>query len=162
VTKPVAIAGSAAFLLMPGLVAGYVPWSLTGWRSNAAVTSPLLVGGGRCVIALGVALLLACFAQFALQGLGTPSPVAPTKTLVVRGAYRYVRNPMYIAVIAIVIGQALVFQAWILVAYALCIWVATYAFVVFYEEPTLRKSYGQQYVEYCARVARWLPRFPSA
>jgi protein-S-isoprenylcysteine O-methyltransferase Ste14 len=157
-TRSWAIVGSAAFLIMPGLVAGYVPWLLTGWRSPAASGGSPIDVAGRLIVLLGVVLLLECFAQFALQGLGTPSPVAPTRTLVIRGAYRFVRNPMYVAVITIILGQAILFSSWTLVAYALAVWGTTHAFVVLYEEPTLRETYGEQYLEYYRRVPRWLPR----
>lgn len=112
---------------------------------------------GELLVTLGAAVLLDSFLRFAIEGLGTPAPIAPTKTLVVRGFYRYVRNPMYLALIAIVIGQALLFGSLGLVAYALIIGIVTHAFVVLYEEPTLRKTYGKQYEIYCTRVSRWLP-----
>ncbi len=113
---------------------------------------------GVLLIAVGIPALLASFARFALQGVGTPAPVFPTKRLVVSGFYRYVRNPMYVAVVSIVVGQALLLgNVWVLV-YGLCAWLVTHLFVLYYEEPTLRKNYGMEYLEFCAHVPRWLPR----
>jgi protein-S-isoprenylcysteine O-methyltransferase Ste14 len=103
-------------------------------------------------------VLLESFARFALQGVGTPAPVFPTQQLVVRGFYCYVRNPMYLAVVAIVLGQALLFGSIRVLAYGLFAWLITHLFVLFYEEPTLRKSFGSQYAAYCEHVPRWIPR----
>ena len=101
--------GSLAFLLLaPGVVAGLVPWWLTGWRvqGSTAYWLPLRVGG-LILLAAGVVVLLQAFARFVVEGLGTPAPIAPTERLVVGGLYRYVRNPIYLAVAATIIGQAL-------------------------------------------------------
>src|SRR5262249_18796210 len=105
-TKAAAIAGSAGFLVVaPGVVAGLVPWWLTGWQQGAAWPVPVRFAGG-VLIAAGAAALLGSFTQFATEGLGTPAPPAPTEHLVVRGLYRYVRNPMYLAVLAVIPRQA--------------------------------------------------------
>src|SRR5260370_20206107 len=101
-----ATAGTAVFLVTaPGLVAGLVPWWLTGWRTGAAYPAPVQITGA-VLAAAGAAALLAAFAQFAIQGRGTPAPPAPTEQLVVRGLYRYVRNPMYLAVLAVLTRPA--------------------------------------------------------
>jgi len=103
-------------------------------------------------------VLLDSFAHFALEGLGTPAPVFPTRTLIASGLYRYVRNPMYVAVLSLMVGQGLVFGNLDLLAYAAIIWLAFHFFVLGYEEPKLRKTYGEQYKRFCANVPRWIPR----
>ena len=109
----------------------------------------------------GLAGLLDCFARFALEGRGTPSPVEQTETLVVSGLYRFVRNPMYVCVLAIVSGQALLFgKAWLLL-YAGVLLIAFHLFVTFYEEPNLRRRFGTPYETYCLHVSRWRPRLRS-
>ena len=145
------VLGSLVFLVIaPGMVAGYVPYVISRWR----LRPPLLglaagrVVGGLLVLA-GVASILHSFARFALEGRGTPAPVAPTETLVVSGQYRYVRNPMYVAVVAIIVGQALLFGSRPLVWYALAlIGLLFHAFVLAYEEPTLGRRYGESYERY--------------
>src|SRR5215468_4277203 len=137
-----AIAGSAVFLVLaPGTLAVYVPWTFTRWH----VAPPLLgflpfrvIGAG--LIALGLPVLLDSFARFAIQGLGTPAPIAPPQHLVVTGLYRYVRNPMYVAVVFLIFGQGLLFGDWRLFAYGAVFWLVCHLFVVGYEEPTLKKS----------------------
>ena len=103
-------------------------------------------------------MLLEAFARFVLDGIGTPAPVAPTERLVIGGAYRYVRNPMYLAVGSVILGQALLLGRPALVAYLACFAVAVVAFVRLYEEPTLEARYGDDYVTYRERVPRWWPR----
>jgi protein-S-isoprenylcysteine O-methyltransferase Ste14 len=155
-----AILGTAAFLVLaPGTVVGLVPWCISRWQMHTPFFgSAVFRVLGVLLIAAGIPALLASFARFALQGIGTPAPVFPTKRLVVSGFYRYVRNPMYVAVVSIVLGQALLLgNVWVL-AYGLCAWLVTHLFVLYYEEPTLRKNYGMEYLEFCAHVPRWLPR----
>jgi protein-S-isoprenylcysteine O-methyltransferase Ste14 len=108
-------------------------------------------------ITVGVAFLLHAFALFALHR-GTPAPVAPTETLVVTGVYRFVRNPMYLSVLTIILGQALLFGSWGLVIYAVIVFAAVVAFVKAYEEPTLTDRYGEQYLDYRRNVRGWWPR----
>ena len=152
-----AAAGSALFLAAaPGVAAGLVPYLLTGWESAAP---PLLARiAGVALTAAGAAVLLDAFARFALQGLGTPSPTAPTERLVVEGLYRYVRNPMYLAVTATILGQWLLLGRPVLLAYAIVFLAVTYAFVRGYEEPALTARYGEEYVRYRERVPGWWPR----
>ena len=157
-----ATAGSAAFLLIaPGVVAGLVPWWLTGWQMGAPFLAPVRVGGA-VLAAAGVIALLAAFAQFAIQGRGTPAPAAPTEELVVRGLYRYVRNPMYLAVLAVIIGQALWLNRPVLLVYAAAVAAACITFVYGYEQPTLTRRYGAEYLAYKRSVPGWWPRLPSA
>jgi len=157
-----ATAGSAAFLaIAPGVVAGLVPWWLTGWRMGAAYPAPVQITGA-VLAAAGTAALLAAFAQFAIQGRGTPAPPAPTEQLVVRGLYRYVRNPMYLAVLAVIAGQALLLGRPVLLGYAAAVAAACIAFVYGYEQPTLARRYGAQYQAYRRAVPGWWPRLLPA
>ena len=120
--------------------------------------SALLRVVGVLLILLGIPVLLDSFARFAIQGLGTPAPVFPMRHLVVRGLYRYVRNPMYIALLLVVTGQALLFGSLHLLEYAAFLWLCTHLFVIGYEEPKLRATFGNEYKAFCAHVPRWIPR----
>lgn len=148
--------GSFAFLILaPGVVAGLVPWLISGWRGSA----PLAVEAvGWVAVVAGVGVLLSAFARFALDGLGTPAPLAPTERLVVSGAYRHVRNPMYLAVIAIIGGQAAILASSVLVVYAAVVLATFVAFVRRYEQPALSERYGVEYEAYREAVPGWLPR----
>jgi protein-S-isoprenylcysteine O-methyltransferase Ste14 len=160
--KITATAGSAVFLVLaPGVVAGLVPWWLTGWRMGAAFPAPVEITGA-VLAAAGAAVLLTAFAQFAMQGRGTPAPPAPTEQLVVRGLYRYVRNPMYLAVLAVITGQALLLSRPVLLGYAAAVAGAFIAFVYGYEQPTLTRRYGAQYQAYQRTVPGWRPRLRPA
>ena len=158
-----AVVGSVVFLLIaPGTMAGLVPWWISGWRMRP----PLLHFSpfrwiGVVLIVPSVAVLVNSFARFALEGLGTPAPVFPTRHLVVSGPYRYVRNPMYLAVVAVIVGQGLLFGDVRLLAYVVFPWLAAHLFVVFYEEPKLRRSFGAEYETYRANVPRWIPRLSA-
>lgn len=146
-------------LVAPGVVAGLGPWLITRWCLRGHGTAWLALRlVGVALIVTGAAVLVYAFVQFVTEGSGTPAPVAPTKQLVVGGLYRYVRNPMYVAVASIILGQAcLLVQPWLVVYAAVFVIVVT-LFVAGYEEPTLRRQFGDDYVEYCAAVPRWLPR----
>ena len=109
-------------------------------------------------MAAGFAVLIDSFARFALQGLGTPAPVFPTQHLVVSGLFRYVRNPMYLAVSSLIFGQGLLFGSVRVLEYGIAVWAAFHLFVVIYEEPVLRRSYRHEYEEFCKQVPRWIPR----
>jgi protein-S-isoprenylcysteine O-methyltransferase Ste14 len=152
--------GSALFFCVaPGMVAGVVPWALSGWHLQPpflGFTAFRVVG--VVLLAIGVAGLLDCFTRFALEGRGTPAPVAPTTTLVVSGPYRYVRNPMYVAVVAAILGQALLLGSALVLAYAVFVWCLFHLFILGYEEPTLRRQFGDSYAAYRAGVRRWWPR----
>jgi protein-S-isoprenylcysteine O-methyltransferase Ste14 len=152
--------GSLVFLVVaPGVVAGLVPWWLTRWRAREplAYWAPLRVVGG-VLVAAGVLVLLQAFARFVVEGLGTPAPVAAPRRLVVGGLYRYVRNPMYLALTATIVGQALLLGRLELLAYAVAVVAACAAFVRWYEEPTLRRRFGAQYDAYRHAVPAWWPR----
>lgn len=162
VTRLVAATGSAIWLaLAPGTVAGVIPWWLTGWR----VAAPAPMWGIRAV---GVALIIAAgftllsgFADFAIDGLGTPAPLAPPRKLVVRRAYKYVRNPMYLAVVSAVVGQALWLGHLSLLLYAAAAGLTMAAFARWVEEPELLERFGDEYTRYRRAVPGWLPRLHS-
>jgi protein-S-isoprenylcysteine O-methyltransferase Ste14 len=145
------------FLAVPGTVAGLGPWWLTHWRSGPAYPLPVRVVG-LALAAAGAIVLLHAFTRFVIDGLGTPAPIAPTERLVVSGLYRYVRNPMYLGVLAVITGQALLLSRPVLLAYAAAVAVTVAAFVHWYEEPTLTRLYGVAYQRYRQAVPAWLPR----
>jgi protein-S-isoprenylcysteine O-methyltransferase Ste14 len=152
-----AAAGSLVFLLVaPGVVAGLVPWLLTGWDSTDPPLALKLLGA--LLIAAGAGMLLHAFGRFVIEGIGTPAPVAPTEHLVVHGAYRYVRNPMYLAVAATIVGQAALLGRPALLLYAAAFMAVVASFVHLYEEPTLHERFGAEYDEYRRAVPAWRPR----
>jgi protein-S-isoprenylcysteine O-methyltransferase Ste14 len=155
-----AIAGSVLFLCVaPGVVAGLIPWWISGYEMQPALLGLEPIRWlGILLLGLGAVLLGETFARFALQGLGTPAPIAPTRTLVVTGSYRFVRNPMYVAVIALILGQALWLGSLWTLGYGLLVWLTVHLFVLAYEEPTLSRTFGAQYAQYRANVRRWIPR----
>jgi protein-S-isoprenylcysteine O-methyltransferase Ste14 len=155
-----AILGSAIFLVIaPGTLAIYGPWAMTRWRFAPpllGVSSLRIIGA--LMIAGGLPILLDSFARFAIQGLGTPAPIAPPQHLVITGFYRWVRNPMYVAVSLLLFGQGLLFGSTRLLQYGLIVCLGFFAFVVLYEEPALSRKFGREYEEFCAQVPRWVPR----
>jgi protein-S-isoprenylcysteine O-methyltransferase Ste14 len=155
-----AAAGSVVFLAVaPGMVAGLIPWLLTDWESSHP---PVVLGCiGAAMVVVGAVVLLHAFARFVVDGIGTPAPVAPTEQLVVRGPYRYVRNPMYLAVGTVIGGQALLLGQAVLIAYLGAYALAVEAFVRLYEEPSLAGRYGAEYDRYVRAVPRWLPSLRS-
>ena len=158
--RPTAAAGSALFFaIAPGVVAGLVPWWLTGWRVRGPLAhwAPVRAAGLTMLI-LGAVVLIHAFARFVAEGRGTPAPLAPTERLVVGGLYRHVRNPMYLAVVASITGQALALAQPVLLAYAAAVWVTTASFVRWYEEPALARQFGAQYETYRRGVPAWRPR----
>src|SRR5215813_10983637 len=158
--RGLAVLGSAIFLVLaPGVVAGFAPWWLSHWQLQPpffGIAAFRIIG--VLLILLGVPGLLDSFARFALQGLGTPAPVLPTQHLVVTGLYRHVRNPMYVAVTSLILGQAFLFGSLRVLEYGLVVWLAFHLFVLAYEEPTLRRTFGPEYKKFCANVPRWIPR----
>jgi protein-S-isoprenylcysteine O-methyltransferase Ste14 len=152
-----AAVGSAIFLVVaPGSLTVLVPWWLTGWHAHDTFWLWRVLG--VVLIAVGVPVLLDAFRRFFVEGLGTPAPVAPPEHLVVGGLYRYVRNPMYLAVGAAIVGEALLLGRPVLLLEAAAFAVAVVGFVHLYEEPTLRRQFGSDYEEYCAAVPGWWPR----
>ena len=160
IRRILAIVGSAIFLVLaPGFVAGMVPWWISHWRVEAALLGlPALRFLGGVLLALGAVGILDSFSRFAIQGFGTPAPVFPTRHLVVTGLYRYVRNPIYVAVVSTILGQGLIFGNVSLFEYGGLVWLFFHLAVLIYEEPTLTASFGSEYAAFCAGVPRWIPR----
>jgi protein-S-isoprenylcysteine O-methyltransferase Ste14 len=161
VRRTVAAAGSSAFFLIaPGMLAGVIPWWLTGWEmrwSSVPYAAPLRALGA-VLIAVGTGVLVSAFVRFVREGAGTPAPVAPAAHLVVGGLYRYVRNPIYLALIAVILGQALLLGQPVLVPYAALVLAAVASFVRWREEPVLVDRFGARYEEYRRAVPGWRPR----
>jgi protein-S-isoprenylcysteine O-methyltransferase Ste14 len=152
--------GSTLFFVVASCVlAGIVPWWITRWHFHQALFDLEATRAiGVILIVLDLPGLVDSFARFALQGLGTPAPVAPTQKLVVTGLYLSVRNPIYVAVVVIILGQAILLGDWRLLVYGALFWVACHLFVIVYEEPTLQRTFGAEYITYRANVPRWIPR----
>jgi protein-S-isoprenylcysteine O-methyltransferase Ste14 len=157
--KRAAAVGTAIFLvLVPGTAAGVIPWLLTGLRGRQPPLHPAIRLVGLTLLTAGAWTLIVAFIRFVSEGSGTPAPVAPTERLVVGGPYRYVRNPMYLAVAASICGQAMLLGRLELLAYAALFLTTTAAFVHVYEEPTLLRRYGSEYEAYRRAVPGWWPR----
>jgi protein-S-isoprenylcysteine O-methyltransferase Ste14 len=157
--REAAIGSALFFLIAPGTIAGLVPWLISHWRIERGASPIVSIIGAALLIPFG-AMLIECFARFTRHG-GTPAPIMPTHRLVVTGLYRYVRNPMYIAVIGLIFAQMLLFGSAALMAYAIMIGLAFHLFVLGYEEPTLRRNHRDEYGAYCAAVPRWIPRLKA-
>ena len=146
---------------VPGMMVGGFPYLVLLTR-GAPPEWPRVVplgwlAAGLVLIAGGVAALLTCVVDFARRGRGTPFPLDPPRHLVVGGLYQYVRNPMYVAILNIVLGESVVFRSGELIVYWFSVLLGFHLFVVLYEEPTLRKTFGSAYDAYAARVRRWIP-----
>ena len=149
--------GSALFVVIaPGVVVGALPWWMTHWQLRP-VPLPVRVLGGL-LVAVALPVLVGAFLRFVRDGLGTPAPVAPTERLVVTGAYRYVRNPMYVAVVSAIVGQALLLGQPVLLTYAALVAFFVVSFVRLYEEPVLLRQFGEEYASYRRAVPGWVPR----
>jgi protein-S-isoprenylcysteine O-methyltransferase Ste14 len=152
------IASAAFFVVAPGTVVGLVPWLITRWEiTGSGLPWRLLQAIGVVLIVAGLIPPVHAFVQFVRAG-GTPMPIAPTQRLVVTGFNRYVRNPMYLGLIVVMLGQALLFGSLALVLWAAAFWIITASFVRWYEEPTLVDEYDGEYEEYRRHVHAWLPR----
>lgn len=145
-------------ILVPGTVAGIIPKTL----ATDALGPSLFSSIGFLPMALGAAVYFWCAWDFATAGQGTPAPIDPPKNLVARGLYRYVRNPMYLAVLIVILGESIAFRSVRIFNYALVVCVFFHSFVVLYEEPVLRNKFGASYEEYLRKVPRWVPRMGSA
>ena len=144
-------------LLLPGVFAGYIPWRFFGLKEVALNVRDPMHLAGILITTSGVVLLVACIWEFARSGHGTLSPVDPPKHLVVRGLYRYVRNPMYLSVTTIVFGEFVLTQSTGLLIYWMVWFVCVNVFVIFYEEPALRRQFGDSYEAYARSAGRWIP-----
>src|SRR5215210_5171240 len=154
-----AVGSAVFFLLAPGVVVGLIPWLLTRWQAREPIPywAPMRMVGGILLIA-GLMALVLSFVRFVVEGFGAPAPVAAPERLVVGGVYRYVRNPMYVAVLAAIVGQALLLGRLGLLLYAAAAWLLVAAFVHLYEEPTLTRRFGADYEAYRRAVPAWWPR----
>jgi protein-S-isoprenylcysteine O-methyltransferase Ste14 len=158
--RTAAAIGTAVFLVVaPGVVAGLGPWLVTGYELEEPLPFwlPFRIAGG-ILVAGGLLALIASFVRFVVEGIGTPAPIAPTESLVVGGLYRYVRNPMYVAVGAVIVGQALLLGQLGLLLYGGAFIAAVASFVSLYEEPALEGRFGSQYDAYRRAVPAWWPR----
>ena len=154
------ITGSVGFVFLGGpmIVAGIVPWLLTRWDGDQQSVALKILG--VVVLLAGGALVVETTTRFALQGRGTPAPWAPPDRFVERGSYRFVRSPMYLGVLLLVVGQGLLLGRPVLYAWAVAAWLIFTCFLVFYEEPQLRERFGASYDDYRGRVRRWIPTRP--
>lgn len=143
-------------VLQPGLVAGLIPFYILGEDVNAlAWPWPFHMYAGLLLFAIGLVIMLHCILQFALEGRGTLSPADPTKRLIIRGLYRISRNPMYVGVMMMLTGEAIMTQSPSLWIYSAIIFLAFNLFIMLREEPRLRKDFGKEYMIYCSKVRRW-------
>jgi protein-S-isoprenylcysteine O-methyltransferase Ste14 len=159
-TSSAALGSAVFFVAAPCVVAGLVPLLISGWQIRGPLSSfdiaRMTLGG--VLLVLAIVALVRAFARFVMEGGGTPAPVAPTERLVVGGEYRFVRNPMYLAVVTAILGQAMIFGSVALLLYAITVWAVMAAFVRWYEEPVLLERYGDEYERYCQAVRAWVPR----
>ena len=158
--RPTAAVGSVVFFLVgPGIMAGLIPWLLTGWQVREPVPywAPMRVLGAILLLA-GLIVLVEVFVRFVVEGFGTPAPIAAPERLVVGGLYRHVRNPMYVAILATIVAQALLLGQLGLLLYPAVFWLITAAFVRWYEEPALSRRFGADYEAYRRAVPAWWPR----
>jgi protein-S-isoprenylcysteine O-methyltransferase Ste14 len=150
-----AVGSSIFFASAPGVVAGVIPYWVTGWEGDAPLALQLI---GALVTACAAAVLIDAFARFVREGIGTPAPIAPTEHLVVGGLYRFIRNPMYVAVVSCIAGQAALFGNSALLIYAGVMLLVFITFVKGVEEPMLSEQFGAEYDAYRAAVPGWWPR----
>lgn len=146
-------------IFVPGTVAVFAPLLLLG---PAPAGGPVLPGLGPALVALGALIWLWAGFGFSIVGRGTPSPLDAPRELVAWGPYRWVRNPMYVAVLAVISGIAIEAASLIVAVYGMMILAAFHLFVVLYEEPSLERRFGASYLEYKRAVPRWIPRPPRA
>ena len=148
--------GTIVFVtLVPGTVIGLIPYALCGWR---LAESAALRWAGALLLLLALPVFVDFLVRFVREGRGTPAPGADPERLVINGAFRYVRNPGYVGVLGLIVGQSLLFASAAVLDLAAIMALAFHLFVVLYEEPHLRLKFGTEYEEYQRRVPRWLPR----
>jgi protein-S-isoprenylcysteine O-methyltransferase Ste14 len=145
--------------MAPIVMGGMIPWWLTRWQSGPDVPAGRLLSLlGWCGVIVGTAAVIEAFVRFVRRGRGTPAPYDPAVYLVASGSYRYVRNPMYVGMLMLVIGQALILRRTALVWYSLALGLAFHLRIILHEEPFLERRFGESYREYCRHVRRWVPR----
>ena len=142
-------------LVVPGTVGVFLPLKIAEGKSSA---SGLVLGIAFAFFAIATAGYVWCVWDFAVFGRGTPAPIDPPKKLIVRGLYRYTRNPMYLGVFTAILGWAILFRTTTLLFYAMAVGVCCHLFIVFYEEPHLKRKFGKEYDDYRGQVNRWLPK----
>ena len=145
ILQPGLVTGLFPYLLLRGSGKDFFPAAWTAWHY-----------AGAMVMAAGVLILMRCILRFATEGRGTISPLDPTKKLVLKGLYRYSRNPMYLGAILLLVGEALFWQSLVLAGYAAVVFIGFNLFIILHEEPRLRRDFGAEYEEYCRKVRRWL------
>ena len=145
-------------ILQPGIVAGLIPFLILGNEANNILAQPLTFHhySGATIFVIGFVIMMTCIISFAVNGRGTLSPADPTKRLVISGLYKFSRNPMYVGVTMILLGEAIFFQSKYLWIYSLFVFVAFNIFILLSEEPRLRKDFGEEYYLYCKKVRRWI------
>ena len=148
-------------IVLPGMVAGYIPWRFFGVAQTYPHAGNALDVVGITLVAVGVGVLLVCVWEFARSGRGTLAPMDAPRDLVVQGLYRFVRNPMYVGVAMILSGELLLVRSTDLLVYCAAWLVVVNAFVILYEERALRRRFGSSYDEYTRRVHRWIPQIPG-
>jgi len=157
----IALKTSLFTILVPGTATVLVPYLLL---TAGFQLFPMEIGAWRILglppVLLGAVTYLWCAWDFTFTGRGTPAPIDPPKELVVKGLYRYVRNPMYVGITLILLGEALLFESAVLFLYVGLLLVWFQLFIVYYEEPTLRRLFGASYESYCKSVSRWIPGLP--
>jgi protein-S-isoprenylcysteine O-methyltransferase Ste14 len=145
-------------ILQPGVVAGLVPYLLirVDEKEKILQSFQILQYTGIFLFVIGFLIMMNCILNFAIHGKGTLSPADPTKQLVIAGLYKYSRNPMYVGVILMLIGEAFFFQSGRLCIYSILIFLVFHLFIVFFEEPRLKKDFGAEYDQFCNKVRRWV------
>ena len=159
-SKATAVLGSVLFFVIaPFVLAGLIPWWVTQWEFRPSFFGVGLTRVlGAFLIVVGAPGIVDSFARFALEGLGTPAPIAPPQKLVVTGLYRHLRNPIYFALVAVIFGQAFLFGDPRLLWYGALLWLLFHAWVVMIEEPTLKQTFGAEFERFRSNVPRWIPR----
>jgi protein-S-isoprenylcysteine O-methyltransferase Ste14 len=160
---PVLVSLGFVLFIGPGPLTVLVPWLLSGWELREPLLGwTWLRGVGVALLVVGIPVLAESIARFVWKGRGTLTPAVPTRHLVISGLYRFVRNPMYVGVVTIIVGEALLLGSGDVLIYAAVVALGFHLFVVLYEEPTLRRTYGAEYDEYRAHVRRWIPGITPA
>ncbi len=145
-------------ILQPGLVAGLFPYLLLNLEDRVFFPNIWTAWQfiGIIVMFCGFSIMIICILRFATEGKGTLSPIDPTKKLVIKGLYKYSRNPMYVGVISLLVGEAVFWQSFVLAGYAVVVFIGFNLFIIFHEEPRLKKDFGAEYEQYLQKVRRWL------
>lgn len=146
-------------LVVPGTVGVYLPLRIV---ESTSPTRGLVFVIACIIIFLGTVIYLWCVWDFAVFGRGTPAPIDAPRKLVIRGFYRYTRNPMYIGVLTVILGWAILFGNTTLLLYDIAVGICFHLFIVMYEERYLQREFGKEYDDYCARVNRWIPKLGAA